>query len=338
MLKTLKGEYTERPPIWYMRQAGRVLPSYRALKEKYSFWQMMKDPELAAKVTLLPIDDLKVDAAILFSDILVIPYAMGMGLDFTDEGPVFEEALHLKADPVASLNPNPDKLQYIYNAIDKVVEKKPGHIPLIGFCGGPLTVLCYMLQGLSNKEGFPEAIEFIYRNKRTTQRLVEAVKELSLVYIRNQVKHGIGAFQLFESNAGILPFNLYKELFLPVVKDMAREVRDLNIPFIFFPKDIGAGIKNITPDDCDFLSIDWQTPIQTARELVHPEIGLQGNIDPRLLYADEKEIIKELEGLVAFGQENQNWVCNLGHGFKPGIPYEKIKFMTDWLLNADWGR
>jgi uroporphyrinogen decarboxylase len=338
LLKTLQGEYTERPPIWFMRQAGRVLPSYLALKEKYSFWQMMKDPALAAKVTLLPVEDLHVDAAILFSDILVIPYAMGMGLEFTDAGPEFDEALIQKADPVAALHPEPEKLQYIYNAIDKIIETKPESVPLIGFCGGPLTVLCYMLEGLSSKSGFANAVKFIYENKSTTKKLVDAIKELTIIYAQNQVKHGISAFQLFETHAGLIPFSLYKELFLPMVKDMASELRELNIPFIYFPKDAGTGIKEITPDYCDFLSIDWQTPIRTARELVHPGIGLQGNIDPRMLFGREQEIVAVLEDYLRFGSENQNWICNLGHGFIPGIPFEKIKFMTDWLRNADWQR
>jgi uroporphyrinogen decarboxylase len=130
---TLQGKTTDRPPVWFMRQAGRVLPSYLALKEKHTFWQMMKDPELAAKVTLLPIDDLGVDAAILFSDILVIPYAMGMGLDFTDQGPVFEQPLKDVKDPLQKLNPDPGKLQYIYNAIDKILETPGNNSPLVGF-------------------------------------------------------------------------------------------------------------------------------------------------------------------------------------------------------------
>lgn len=338
LIKTLHGEYTERPPIWFMRQAGRTLPSYMALKEKYSFWQMMKNPELAAKVTLLPIEDLQVDAAILFSDILVVPYAMGMGLEFTDDGPVFNDPLYKKADPLAALKPAPEKLEYIYNAIDKIIETKPDNIPLIGFCGGPFTVLCYMMEGLSSKDGFPEAVKYIFQHKEDTQQIISIIQELTLEYIRQQVKHGISAFQLFETHAGLIPFSLYKQMFLPMVKVIARELKDLNIPFIYFPKDIGVGIKEITPDYCDFLSIDWQTPIQIARELVHPEIGLQGNIDPRLLFCDKKEIEKELQEYLLFGKENQNWICNLGHGFKPGIPFEKIKFMTDWLLNADWRR
>ncbi len=208
LLKTRAGEYTSRPPVWYMRQAGRVLPSYLELKKKHSFWQMMKEPELGARVTLLPVNDLGVDAAILFSDILVVPYAMGMGLEFTDNGPVFETALSKRDKPFQHLDPQPAKLEYIYRVITSVKKSKPPHIPLIGFCGGPLTVLCYMLEGLGKKADFPEAVKFIYKSKKDTKRLVDMLLEMSLEYIRGQVRHGIDVFQLFETHAGLIPWEL----------------------------------------------------------------------------------------------------------------------------------
>lgn len=338
LLKTLTRQETERPPMWFMRQAGRVLPSYLAIKEKYTFWQMMQSPEIAAEVTLLPINDLGVDAAILFSDILVIPHAMGMGLDFTDQGPEFNNPLKDQADAFKCLNPDPSKLEYIYKVIDQVKLTKPAHIPLIGFCGAPLTVLLYMLQGLSRKSDFPDAIKYIYENKAVTKKLVDAITELSIVYIKGQIKHGIDVFQLFESHAGLIPNELYNEIFMPSVKRIASELRDHKIPFIYFPKGFGFGIKELTPDHCDFVSIDWQTPIHDARKIVHPEIGLQGNLDPRALYGSKKQIEQTLKGYLDFGKENQNWIFNLGHGFMPGIPYENARFMADWVKNAEWGR
>lgn len=338
LLQTLTGEKTDRPPFWFMRQAGRVLPSYMEMKDQYSFWQMMKNPELGAKVTLLPVHDLGVDAAILFSDILVIPYAMGMGLDFTDEGPVFEKALVKRKNPLENLEPDPTKLNYIYDVIRKINRTKPPHIPLIGFCGGPLTVLCYMLEGLGRRAEFPDAIDFMFTQPEVTSKLVDIITDLTLEYIQGQVKNGIQVFQLFETHGGLVPFEMYKALFLPMVEKVAAQCRELDIPFIYFPKGIGAGIAEIEPKHCDFLSIDWQTPIELARKLVHPEIGLQGNLDPRVLLGDEKSIEKVLESYLDFGRKNQNWIFNLGHGFKPGIPFEKIKFMTEWLRNVDWGR
>jgi uroporphyrinogen decarboxylase len=337
-LKTLSGEPCSRPPIWYMRQAGRILPSYIELKSRHTFWNMMKDPELGARVTLLPVHDLGVDAAILFSDILVVPYAMGMGLDFTDHGPVFERALAGRDNPIRDLNPDPARLEYIYRVISSVRDQKPPHIPLIGFCGGPLTVLCYMLEGLGKKAEFPEAVKFIYSRRKDTVVLIDMLMEMTIRYIRGQARHGIDVFQLFETHAGIIPFELYRELFLPAVKRVAGELRELKIPFIYFPKDIGAGLAEITPDYCDFVSVDWQTPLRLARKMVDPRVGLQGNIDPRLLFMEKQEIEKALENYVLFGREHQDWIINLGHGFKPGIPYENARFMTDYLKAADWQR
>ena len=338
LLETLQGNSGERPPFWFMRQAGRVLPSYQKMREKYSFWQLMQDPELAAEVTLLPVHDLGVDAAILFSDILVIPFAMGMGLEFTNNGPVFENPLaHLK-DPLAGIAPDASKLNFIYAAIDETIRARPDDIPLIGFCGGPFTVLCYMLQGIGKNTDFPETVKFLYQQRGTTERLIQAVTELSVTYVKEQIRHGVEVFQLFETHAGLLPFELYKELFFPAVGRIAQVVKEQGIPFIYFPKGIGTGISEITPDMCDFLGIDWQIPLETARKLTAMEIGLQGNIDPRLLYASEEEIEKSLKPYLEFGRKYQRWILNLGHGFLPDTPFEKALFLSNLVKNSDWQR
>jgi len=338
LLQTLQGKPTSRPPQWFMRQAGRVLPSYLKIKEKYTFWQMMQKPKIAAEVTLLPVDDLGVDAAILFSDILVIPYALGMGLDFTNTGPVFEKPLAERTNPLAGLQPDPAKLNYIYDVIDEIIKTKPKHIPLIGFCGAPLTVLLFMLQGLGRKGDFPDAIKFVYQHKKTTQKLIKELTDLSILYAEEQINHGVEVFQLFDTHAGLLPSDLYEELFMPSVKKIATAVRSRGVPFIFFPKGLASGIANITPEHCDYLSIDWQTSLPVARKLVHKEIGLQGNIDPRLLYAPQNEIEKVLNTYIDFGSKNQNWIFNLGHGFIPGLPYENAQFLANWVKKTDWKR
>lgn len=337
LLDTLKGKETVRPPVWYMRQAGRVLPSYLKLKEKHSFWQMMQSKQLAAKVTLLPVHDLGVDAAILFSDILVIPYAMGMGLDFTDKGPVFDAPLKDIKNPFVNFDPRPEKLNYIYDAIGEVLKTRPQNTPLIGFCGAPLTVLTFMIQGLGSRSNFQDAIIYFFKEKEKTKKLIEIVTERSIDYALNQIKKGVEVFQLFETNAGLIPNELYFELFMPAVKKIADKVRETGTPFIFFPKGIGMGIKEINRDVCDFVSIDWQTPIREARKLVDTKVGLQGNIDPRILFADKKTIETELNKYLDFGRKNKNWIFNLGHGFLPQTPFENAKFITDWVKKQDWG-
>jgi len=334
----LNGVKTERPPVWFMRQAGRVLPSYLKLREQYSFSELMQSPQLAAKVTLLPVYDLGVDAAILFSDILVIPSALGMKLEFTDSGPRFEKALKDLSDPVSILNPDASKLEYIYRAIDEVQRTKPSETPLIGFCGAPFTTLCYMVQGLSSNHTFPEAVSLLYKNKALAHKLLNLITELSIEYAQNQVKHGVSAFQIFETHAGLIPSELYFDMIMPYVRKISSAVMQTGCPVIFLPKGLGTGISHIKPEDTNFLSIDWQTPIEEARKLVHPEIGIQGNLDPRLLLADKATILETLEKYVSFGSKNQNWIFNLGHGFIPGIPFENARLVVDWVKQTNWRR
>lgn len=336
LLDTLKGKTTSRPPVWFMRQAGRVLPSYLALRKRYSFWELMTDPGLAARVTLLPVHDLGVDAAILFSDILVIPYAMGMGLEFTDQGPRFDKPLLAYDDPLPVLKPDPARLEYIYQVIDEIMRTRPEGMPLIGFAGAPLTVMCYMLEGLSSKSNFLQAVTYLYRNRKTAEKLTDMITDLTIEYLDRQVKHGIDVFQLFETHGGILPFEMYRTIFFPSVKKIARAARERGIPFIYFPKDIGAGYASITPDICDFVSIDWQTSLEEARTMVHPGVGLQGNLDPRALFADQASIEAELQHFASFGKRFDKWIFNLGHGFIQGTHVDNARFVVDWVKNQNW--
>jgi len=337
-LKTLFGEDTTRPPVWFMRQAGRVLPSYLKMREQYSFSELLKSPELAAKVTLLPVYDLGVDAAILFSDILVIPESLGMELNFSDAGPKFTKPLKDISNPMSIINADASKLYYIYDVIDEIIKTKPADIPLIGFCGAPFTTLCYMVQGLSTNHTFPEAVSLLYKDKTLAHKLLSAITEISVEYATNQIKHGISAFQIFETHAGLIPYDLYFEMIMPYVRKISAAVMEKGIPLIFLPKGLGFGISFISPEDANFLSIDWQTSLYDARMLVHNDIGLQGNLDPRLLLADSDTIIEQLKNYKFFGSEYQNWVFNLGHGFIPGIPFENAKLVVDWIKQTDWER
>ena len=333
-LNTLLGKTCQRPPVWLMRQAGRVLPRYQELRTQYSFNELMTTPELAAKVTLLPVEDLGVDAAILFSDILTIPAAMGMQLEWTERGPRFPHPLAKSSQPLNRLNIQADKLNHVYKAIDCIVEQS--HVPLIGFCGAPLTTLCYMLQGISSKATFPEAKKFFYEHRAETEKLIDAVTELSIEYATQQIEHGIDAFQLFESHAGLIPTELYKEVFLPAVCRITDAVRSAGIPLIFFPKGLGSGLQLITPDVCDFVSIDWQTPLVEARKMVHPEVGLQGNFDPHLLFASKEEIEQAIESYKPFFQQHGHWLVNLGHGVLADTPFENVKYFVNRIKETNW--
>jgi len=336
LIDKLKGKPTPRPPVWFMRQAGRILPGYRKLKEKYSFHELMSNPDLASQVTLMPVYDLGVDAAILFSDILVVPVALGMEMSFTGSGPVFRKPLAEAEKPSQELKPDASRLEYIYRNIDTIINQKPENIPLIGFCGAPLTTLCYMVQGTGRNPDFPEVVKYLYTNKRDARKLINAIAGMSAHYARNQIQHGVDVFQLFDTHAGLIPSDLYMELFLPAIKKISETVRNTGTPFIFFPKGLGTGIQHITPELADFVSIDWQMPLRHARELLPVEIGIQGNIDPRLLYSPQKDIAEALEKLIPFYREHPNLIINLGHGFLPDIPYENARFVTDWVKQANW--
>lgn len=328
-LNTLLGKACQRPPVWLMRQAGRVLPRYQELRQQYSFSELISTPDLAAKVTLMPVTDLGVDAAILFSDILTIPMAMGMEMEWTERGPRFPHPLTSYKHPLKHLNVQPEKLDFVYRAIDEVV--KLSEVPLIGFCGAPLTTLCYMLQGISTKLAFPEAKKFFFERRDEAKQLIKIVTELSIEYAINQIEHGIDAFQLFETHAGLIPADMYIELFMPAVCKITHAVRSKGIPLIFFPKGLGSGLKHITPDVCDFVSIDWQTSLKEARQMVHPKVGLQGNIDPHLLFAPQKEIAQTLESYKSFFQKHPNWIVNLGHGVLADTPLDNVRFLVDWI-------
>ena len=329
----LNGIKTSRPPVWFMRQAGRILPSYQKLKESYSFREMMDNKRLAAKVTLLPITDLGVDAAILFSDILIIPECMGMKLEFTENGPKFHNAI---MDINNKFTPDLSKLNHVYNNIEEV--KKISSIPLIGFCGGPLTTFLFMFRGNENDKSFKSALKFFYSNQKESLKIIEQITEISIEYVKKQIDSGIDCFQLFETYCGIIPSEMYKKLILPFSKKILNASKEKNTPSIFFPKNFNDGLKYIDSSVCDFVSIDWNLSLDYARSIVDDEVGIQGNMDPRVFYSSRKEIDKYLKTLINFGENNQDWIFNLGHGFIPDIDYKKVIHVVDWIKETDWNR
>jgi len=332
-IDTIQGKTTNRPPVWFMRQAGRISPTYRKLREKYSFQELMSDPKLAAEVTLMPVKDFGVDAAILFSDILVIPQALGLEVDFPDSGPVFKNAL-CKQTSKAPLNYNPSKLDYIYNAIDEINKTKTPGFPLIGFCGGPFTTYLFMAQGTSSNHLFSEAMTYYYNNRSEVLALLEQITEASIDYAVKQCEHGISAFQIFETYAGLLPTEVYLKDVYPQIKRLIAAVKAKGVPVIYFPKGLGTGLSHINDCGADFISIDWQVSLTDARKMVDKHIGLQGNFDPRLLSVNDTSIIAEaLQPYKTFWQENKNFIFNLGHGLTPDNKFENAKFAIDMIKN-----
>jgi len=335
-IENINGNPTSRPPVWFMRQAGRILPSYLNLKQKYSFDEMMQNKKLAAKVTILPIDDLGVDAAILFSDILVIPKALGLELEFTAKGPKFHNALDENII-TKDLKFDPKKLNYIYNNIKEIKAQRP-QTPLIGFCGGPLTTFLFMFRRNESKKDFNHVIKLLYKEKKKCIKVMEMLTEASIEYVNKQVESGINCFQLFETYCGIIPEKMYTEIVLPFSKKILNAAMDKNCKTIFFPKNYNMGLKNINQDICDITSIDWQIPIESARTLLNDKVGIQGNMDPRIFFSDKKEIERYLVNLTSFGEKNTDWIFNLGHGFIPGIDVNNVNFVVDWIKDHNWNR
>ena len=336
-MKTLNGEKTSRPPVWFMRQAGRILPNYMKLKETYSFHELMNDKNLASQVTLMPIKDLNVDAAILFSDILVIPHALGLDVEFKKTGPIFNNPLNYNSK-ATNLEFDPNKLDYIYNNIDQVIKDKNPDTPLIGFCGGPLTVFLFMFKSEGSKDHMKKAIKFLYEKRKESTEILELITKSSIEYVKGQCKSGINVFQLFETYCGSIPCELYADLILPYSKRILNAAKEEDCPTIFFPKDFGHGMNLINKDICDFISVDWHTSINYARNIIDKKIGIQGNMDPRIFYQDYEQIEAYLNSLTNFGSQNFDWIFNLGHGFLPDINHEKVKFAIDWIKDKNWNR
>ena len=320
-----------RPPVWMMRQAGRVLPRYRELTKTHPFHFIMANAKLAADVTLMPIDDMGVDAAILFSDILVIPEALGVKVEWTREGPHFQHPLLGEEHPTAELSFDSSKLLHVADALDEIHRKKTSDTPVIGFCGGPLTCLCYMLRGRDVTLQFTEVVRYLYTNPKESQQILEAITSASECYVNMQAEHGIDAFQIFESFAGVIPAELYHAVIMPFVRRITAAARKHGLPVIFFPKGFGAGLHLLSKQECDYVSIDWQTPLSVARHIVDENLGLQGNLDPRVLFASQDVIAKQLSTYAEFFKEHPNFIFNLGHGLHKDTPLENVRFVTEWF-------
>jgi uroporphyrinogen decarboxylase len=224
----------------------------------------------------------------------------------------------------------------VYDAIDAIMVSKPADIPLIGFCGAPFTTLLYMVQGISSNHQFPDAVDMVYRDTETTNQLLEAITRLSIEYALQQVKHGISAFQLFDTHAGLLPYALYNEKILPYVRRILHAVQETGTPVIFFPKGLGTGLQALKNETFDFAGVDWQMSIEDANEMVGPRMGVQGNFDPRILTTDKDTIRRALQKYISFGMKEQKWIFNLGHGVIPNTPFENAKFVVDWIKDTNW--
>lgn len=326
-IKAHYGESIPRYPVWLMRQAGRILPEYRAVRQKLSgFKELVETPSLAAEVTLQPVDILGVDAAILFSDILVVPDAMGLKYEMIEQrGPFFPLTIRSEQH-MALLDENPDvldRLSYVFEAIKITKKELNNRVPLIGFAGAPWTIFCYMVEGKGSKT-FSESRKLLYTNPQLAHELLERITDFTIEYMKQQQHAGVDALQLFDSWAGILGRDQYTEFGLKYVQKIASAFR--GFPFTIFSKGAVASLPEISKIESTAMGLDWNMDIQETRNLVGETRTLQGNLDPCLLYAKDSIIVDETNKLLD-SFKSQRHIVNLGHGVYPDVDPEKVKIL-----------
>jgi uroporphyrinogen decarboxylase len=326
-LKAHRGEEIPRYPVWLMRQAGRILPEYRAVRAKLSgFKELVETPALAAEVTIQPVDLLGVDAAILFSDILVVPDAMGLTYEMIEQrGPYFPKTIRSRAE-LSLLDTNPDladRLSYVFEAIRLTKEGLQNRVPLIGFAGAPWTIFCYMVEGKGSKT-FSESRKLLYTDPVLAHELLSRITDFTIEYMKEQQRAGVDALQLFDSWAGILGREQYETFGLSYIRKIAQAFE--GFPFTVFSKGAIASLPDISEIPCTTIGLDWNMDIRETRRLVGENKTLQGNLDPCLLYADDKTIQVEVNKLLD-SFESPRHIVNLGHGVYPDIDPEKVKVL-----------
>lgn len=334
VLRAAKGLATDRTPVWLMRQAGRILPEYRAVRSSLSgFKELVETPELAAEVTIQPVDILGVDAAIIFSDILVIPEAMGLTYEMIEKkGPFFPETISSEADFSKIRVSEAGDLQYVYDAIKHTLSGLSGRVPLIGFAGAPFTILCYMVEGSGSKT-FSKARKMLVQRPDLAHKLLDMITESTIVYLNAQVDAGVHMLQVFDSWAGILDREMYRAFALPYMKRIANSVSS-RVPLTLFAKGAHYSIEDISALNCHTIGVDWNTPIDIARRQAGPNKTLQGNLDPAMLYGDGKEIVKHTRNMLAQFGPNRH-IANLGHGVYPDTSPDAVKIFIDTIKSYE---
>lgn len=332
LIRAAKGEKTERVPVWLMRQAGRILPEYRKVRNSVSgFIELAKTPELAAEVTIQPVDLLGVDAAIIFSDILVIPEAMGLPYQMIEKkGPWFENTIQSASDlsKIKIASPEED-LDYVLQAIKITKKELNGRVPLIGFAGAPWTIFSYMVEGSGSKT-FSKAKKMLYSEPELSHQLLDMITQSTISYLKAQIKAGADIVQIFDSWAGILSPEQYETFGLKYISDICNAIDE--VPVTVFAKGAFFARKSMGSLNCETIGLDWNMSVAASRRLIGAQKTLQGNMDPCVLYSDDKMIENQtIKMLEAFGGHRH--IANLGHGVYPDINPEKVKVFIETVKN-----
>ena len=338
-LRALLKQPVEYTPIWLMRQAGRYLAEYKATRARAGdFMQLCQNVELATEVTLQPIDRFDLDAAILFSDILTVPNAMGLGLYFeTGEGPKFE--INLQSEQVIRQLTVPDmaKLRYVFDAVASIRKALNGRVPLIGFSGSPFTLACYMIEGSGSKE-WRNVKNMMYARPDLMHRILEINAQAVTLYLNEQIAHGAQAVQIFDTWGGVLSHKAFAEFSLryisQIINGLKRENDGRRVPVIVFTKGGGQWLEQMANCGADALGLDWTVDIGQARRLVGDKVALQGNFDPFALFGTPESIQQEAESILADFGQGSGHVFNLGHGIHQLTNPEHVKVLVDTVHQA----
>ena len=321
-LRACRGEPTPRPPIWIMRQAGRYLPEYRKVRAEVDFSTLCQTPELAAKVTLQPVERFDLDAAILFADIMTPLTSMGVSLAF-DPGPVVAEPVRCDDDVNALRVPEREEIApFVSETVRLVARQLGGRLPLIGFAGAPLTLAAYLVEGGGAKD-FSRLRSFLAQAPKAAERLLGKLADVMGMYLRNQIECGAQTIQLFDSWAGILSEDMYLRFALPAVQRVMRSIADLGVPRIYFAQDVAAFLPRVVASGAEVIGIDWRTDLRQARALLGDDVVLQGNLDPAILRASPEIVAREARRVLRDGGGVRH-VFNLGHGILPDTGLDSV--------------
>ncbi|MCH7399813.1 uroporphyrinogen decarboxylase [Belliella sp. DSM 107340] len=332
LIRAAKGETVERTPVWLMRQAGRILPEYRAVRNSVSgFIELAQTPELAAEVTIQPVDLLGVDAAIIFSDILVIPEAMGLPYEMVEKrGPWFPNVVSSAADLLKlRIADGVDDLSYVIEAIKITKKALNGRVPLIGFAGAPWTIFAYMIEGSGSKT-FSKARAMLYTEPELSHQLLQMITDSTINYLKAQIAAGVNLIQLFDSWAGILPPNHYDEFSLKYISQICDAIDE--VPKTVFAKGAFFAREQMGKLNCETIGLDWNMGIAESRRMIGEHKTLQGNLDPAALYGTPKEV--EAATILMLDQfKDSRHIANLGHGVYPDINPEMVKVFIETVKN-----
>lgn len=331
-LRACKRKSVERTPVWIMRQAGRYLPEYRAVREKADFITMVKTPELAAEVTIQPVDIIGVDAAILFSDILVIPDAMGMQLEMHEgKGPMFPNPIRTKEDvnKLKIIDPAKD-LKYVLDAVELTKRELDNRVPLIGFAGSPWTLMTYMVEGKGSKN-FSFVKQLIYNDSELAHQLLDKLADVVADYLSAKIEAGVNAVQIFDTWGGILSQKDFEEFSLRYITKVIDNLKRKNEPVIVFAKGVHYKLNKLARSGADVIGLDWTMDLGKVRKRIGDKVALQGNLDPCVLYADEYKIKEEVTKVLDSYGEGNGHIFNLGHGILPDIAPEKVKALVRFV-------